>query len=77
MRRIDGDGREQGIDFALEEALGEAALIFVELVPIEEADVLLAQGGEELLVPAAVLGADEVWISAVRAVRDSSGRRLS
>jgi hypothetical protein len=56
MGGIDGDGGEQRIDFALKVALGKGAGFFVELLPLQQADALLAQLGQQLLVPAAVLG---------------------
>ena len=59
MGGIDGDGGQQRIDFALKVALGKDAGFLAELVPLEQADALLAQLGEQLLVPAAVLGGDK------------------
>ena len=59
MRRIDGDGGQQRIDFALEVVLGKGAGFVVELVPLQQADALLAQFGEQVLVPAVVLGVDK------------------
>ena len=59
MRGVDGDGGQEGIDFALEVVFGEGAGGVVELVPVEEADALLAEFGEQVLVPALVLVCDE------------------
>ncbi len=59
MRGIDGDGRQQRIDFALKVALGKGAGFFAQLVPLQQPDALLAQLGQQLLVPAAVLGGDK------------------
>ncbi len=56
---VDGDRRQERVDFALEIALGEGLGLFVKLVPLEEADSLLAHGGEQGVVPASVLGVDE------------------
>ena len=55
MRRIDRDGREQRIDFALKVALGKGARFVAQLVPLQQPDALLAQLGQQVLVPAAVL----------------------
>ena len=59
MGGVDGDGGQQRIDFALEVVLGKGAGVVVELLPLEQADALLAQLGEQLVVPAAVLGVDK------------------
>jgi hypothetical protein len=64
MGRVNGDGSEKRIDLALEVVLGEGAGFDGELVPVEEADGLLAHLGEQALVPALVLGGDEgVYLS--------------
>jgi len=57
---VNGDGGEERVDVALEVALGEGAGLFAEFFPLEEADVLLAQFGNEVVVPAAVLGGDKL-----------------
>jgi hypothetical protein len=77
MGGIDGDGREQRIDFALEVALGKGAGLVAEFFPLQQADALLAQLGQQLIVPAAVLGGDELVNVGGEAARDSSGRRPS
>ena len=59
MRRIDGDGRQKRIDLALEVVLGEVVGFVVQLVPFQQADALLAQFREQVLVPAGVLGVHE------------------
>ncbi len=56
---VNGDGGQEGIDLALEVALGVGAGLFVEFLPDQQADAVLAQLGEQFLVPAAVLGGDE------------------
>ena len=55
MRGIDGDGREQRIDLALKVAVGKVAGVLAELFPLKQANALLAQLREELLVPAVIL----------------------
>jgi hypothetical protein len=57
---VNGDRREQRIDFTLEIALGKSAGFGAELLPNEETNALLAQLGEELGVPATILGGEEV-----------------
>ena len=47
MGGVDGDGREQGIDFALVEGVGGFAGLFVHLVPAEYADAGAVEHGEE------------------------------
>ena len=59
MGRVDGNGSEERIDLALEVVFGEGAGLVGELFPIEEVDFLLAKFGEQLVVPALVLGFDE------------------
>ncbi len=43
MRGIDGDGRQQRIDLALEVAVGKVAGILAQLVPLKQPNALLAQ----------------------------------
>ena len=43
MGGVDGDGREERIDFALEVIFGEGAGFVVEFIPLEQADALLAR----------------------------------
>ena len=59
MGGVDGDGGEQRIDLALKVALGKGAGFLAQLLPLQQADALLAQLGEQVLVPAAVLGGDK------------------
>ena len=59
MGGVDGDGREQRIDFALVIVGGEFARVGVHLVPGEDANAGFAHGGQQLLIPAAVLVGDE------------------
>ena len=56
---VDGDGGQEGIDLALEVALGIGAGVFVQFVPLKEADALFAQLGKQEIVPAAILGIDK------------------
>ncbi len=55
MRGIDGDGRQQRIDLALEVTAGEIGGVLAQFAPGEQPDALLAQLLRQLLVPALVL----------------------
>ncbi len=59
VRGVDGDGCQKRIDLALEIALGEGALIIRQLAPRHQAYVLLAHLGEQLVIPALILGGNE------------------
>ena len=56
MGRVDTDGRQEWVNLALKVALREGAGLFVHLLPLQQADALLAQFGQKLLIPAAILG---------------------
>ena len=60
MGGVDGDGGEEGIDFALEIVAGVGAGMFAELVPLEQANAVAAQLGEQVVIPAAVLRGDKL-----------------
>ena len=59
MGGVDGDGGQERIDLALEVVFGKGAGVGTEFVPVQQANALLAQLGEKMLVPALVLGGDE------------------
>ena len=59
MGRIDGNGGEKRIDFALKVVLCKGTRFFIQLIPFKQADALFAQFGKQVLIPAAVLGVDE------------------
>ena len=59
MRGIDGDRRQQRIDLVLVEAEGMGASLRAKLLPAQHANLLCGQRRDKLLVPAAVLLADE------------------
>ena len=54
--RVDADGRQQRVNFALKITLGKGAGFFAQFLPLQQPDALFAQLREELLVPATVLG---------------------
>jgi hypothetical protein len=56
---VNGDGREKGVNLALEVVFGEIAGVGAELIPVEEAHPLLGKLREQLPVPALILGGDE------------------
>ena len=55
MGRIDRDGRQQRVNLLLEVILGKVAGLWVQLPPFQQANALLAQFGQQVLVPALVL----------------------
>ncbi len=55
MGRIDGDGRQQRVHFALKVLLGKVAGLGVQLLPLQQPHALLAQIWQQVFVPAAVL----------------------
>ena len=57
--RVDGDGGQQRIDLALKITLGKGLGLFTQFFPLQQADTLFAQFGEQMLVPAAILGIDK------------------
>ena len=59
MRRVDRDRSQQRVDFALEVVLGELVGLVVQFIPFEQPDALLAQFGQQAIVPAGVLGVDK------------------
>jgi hypothetical protein len=59
MRRVNGDGGQERVDFTLIVVGGKGARFVVHFFPAEDADVGLAHGGQQILVPAAVLVGDE------------------
>jgi hypothetical protein len=52
---VDGDGGQQRVNLALEVTLGKGLSLFVQFTPLQQPDALLAQLGQQLAVPAAVL----------------------
>jgi hypothetical protein len=57
---VDGDWGEQGVDFGLVVVGGVRALVVVQLSPGEDVDTVATEVGEKLIVPAGVLGGDEI-----------------
>ena len=55
MGGVDADGGQQGVNLALKVALGIGAGLFVELPPLQQANALFAQFGQQLVIPAAIL----------------------
>jgi hypothetical protein len=60
MGGVDGDGRQERVDLALKVALSEGAGFVVEFLPRQQTNAMLAELREELLIPALVLGCDEL-----------------
>ena len=59
MRRVNGDGCEERVDFPLKVALGEGGGLLIEFVPLKQAHAVLTQRGQQMIVPATILGGDE------------------
>ena len=55
MGGVDGDGRQQRIDLALKVVAGKVAGLLAQLVPLQQSNALLAQLGQQMIVPATVL----------------------
>src|ERR1017187_4035308 len=60
MRGVDGDRRQQQIDFSLVEIESVRTRAVRKFAPLQDANLLLAQRGQQLLVQARILRVDKV-----------------
>src|ERR1035437_5608245 len=60
MRGVDGDRRQQQIDFSLVEIESVRTRAVGKLAPLQDANLLLAQRGQQLLVQARILRIDKL-----------------
>ncbi len=66
MRGVDGQGGQDGKNLALEVVVEEGVLVLVELAAVADDDPVLGEGGSDLVLPDAILPADEVMATPAR-----------